>query len=78
MVKKIQDQNKNDFEKTMEWAISKGWKSIFCFGAFGGRLDHTLATISNAEKLSQKYKDIDLVLLGKTNIMCNLRGGVVN
>ncbi len=56
--------------------MNKKINNIFVFGSFGGRLDHTLATMSISEKLTKKYSNLQLVLLGKMNIMCVLRGGV--
>jgi thiamine pyrophosphokinase len=30
---------KNDFGKAVDFCMKRGWEQIFCFGAFGGRMD---------------------------------------
>ncbi len=73
-VEQDNDPVKDDFEKAIRYAVGQGWKTIFCFGAFGGRLDHTLANISNTEKLSREFPGTHIVLLGRANILYHLTG----
>lgn len=40
------DQNSNDLEKCIDFAISQGISNLLIMGAIGGRLDHTLANLS--------------------------------
>jgi len=55
-IEKIDDYNKNDFEKAFDKAIRKNLKTVLCLGAFGDRMDHTLATMSSTAKLCNQYK----------------------
>lgn len=50
----IADQNSNDFEKCLEYAISKKWTKIMLLGVAGGRLEHTIANWSVIKKYSQR------------------------
>lgn len=50
----IADQNSNDFEKCLEYAISKKWTNIMLFGVAGGRLEHTIANWSVIKKYSNR------------------------
>ena len=50
-LEKIWNQDTNDFEKAVKKSILCGWKNVFCFGAFGGRMDHTLGTMHLSTKL---------------------------
>jgi thiamine pyrophosphokinase len=40
------DQNSNDLEKCIEFAISQDISNLLIMGAIGGRLDHTIANLS--------------------------------
>ncbi len=48
------DQEANDFEKNIEFAIVKGWKNILVLGIHGGQLEHTLNNWSVFAKFSKK------------------------
>ena len=50
-LEKIWNQDTNDFEKAVKKSVRCGWKTVFCFGAFGGRMDHTLGTMHLSTKL---------------------------
>lgn len=52
----IADQNSNDFEKCLEYAISKKWTNIMLLGVAGGRLEHTIANWSVIKKYSKRVK----------------------
>lgn len=56
--------------------MSKGWNKIFCFGAFGGRMDHTLSSMHHAEKLSKKNYKLSICLFGQTNLMYFMRPSI--
>jgi thiamine pyrophosphokinase len=45
-IRKILDQNRNDFEKALGFALAKGYGKISVLGATGKRLDHTLNNLS--------------------------------
>lgn len=55
---KVWNQDTNDFEKAFNKSIEMGWKKMFCFGAFGGRMDHTLSSMHHSTKLCKKYSDL--------------------
>lgn len=50
-VQQVWNQDTNDFEKAIKKSIEMGWNKICCFGAFGGRMDHTLSTMHLSTKL---------------------------
>jgi thiamine pyrophosphokinase len=54
------DEDSSDFEKTLRFVRSIGASPVWVAGAFGGRLDHTLANLSLAEKYS---RDLSLCLV---------------
>jgi thiamine pyrophosphokinase len=51
----IPDQETNDFNKSIDFAISKGWKNIIIFGIHGGELEHTLNNWSVFMKYSGSF-----------------------
>ena len=57
-LEKIWNQETNDFEKSVKKSIRMGWKKIFCFGAFGGRMDHTLGSMHHSSKLCKQHEDL--------------------
>lgn len=63
----------NDFGKSIEFCLNQGWRQLFCFGAFGGRMDQTLSCMHYCQKFSKSYPDLDIFLLGKSNLMYFLR-----
>lgn len=50
------DQETNDFEKSLNFAISKGWHSVLVVGFHGGELDHTLNNISVLKKYANRME----------------------
>ena len=48
------DENRSDFEKTMDWAIERGFKTAYIAGALGGGLDHTLVNLAMIERFASK------------------------
>jgi thiamine pyrophosphokinase len=40
------DQERNDFEKALEWLIQEGYSTVHIHGFRGGRLDHELVNFS--------------------------------
>lgn len=75
-LKQVWNQDTNDFEKSVKNAIESGWNKIFCFGAFGGRMDHTLSSMHHATKLCREYEKLQIVLFGQTNLMYYLRPNI--
>lgn len=55
-VKKVINQNKNDLEKAILYALSKKFKVINTVGFSGKRLDHTLNNLSILKKYYRKTK----------------------
>lgn len=49
-IRKIFNQNRNDFEKALGFALAKGFANISVLGATGKRLDHTLGNLSILKK----------------------------
>src|SRR5690606_5164225 len=50
------DQNKTDFEKGIEFLISRGFPAVNIIWATGKRMDHTLANLMNILKYKEKIK----------------------
>lgn len=48
------DQEANDFEKNIEFAIANGWTNILILGIHGGQLEHTLNNWSVFAKFSRE------------------------
>jgi thiamine pyrophosphokinase len=57
IVKKIAEQNHNDFEKSIMFALYKEWNKITVIGYGGKRIDHT---INNFSILKKYYKKCDI------------------
>lgn len=55
-IKQVKDQNINDLEKAILYALSKKCKDINIIGFSGKRLDHTLNNISILKKYHKKAK----------------------
>jgi thiamine pyrophosphokinase len=53
-IKKVYDQYKNDLEKCILFALSKGQKKINITGLSGKRLDHTINNLSLLKKYCRK------------------------
>lgn len=75
-VEQVWNQDTNDFEKAVKKSISMGWKNILCFGAFGGRMDHSLSAMHHAVKLSKEHPELKMVLFGKNNLMYYMRPNI--
>lgn len=56
IIKKVFDQNKNDLEKAIMFALSKNFRVINIIGLSGKRLDHTLNNFSILKKFHRKAK----------------------
>lgn len=72
----IIDQNINDFEKALNHSTKNSWQKVFVLGAFGGRMDHALSGMSNTTKLCRKHKDLEVVLIGRENLMYYIRPNI--
>lgn len=48
------DQNSNDFEKNLEFALKHNWNNIIVLGIHGGQMEHTLNNWSVFIKYSRK------------------------
>lgn len=57
---KVEDQNSTDFEKALNYCISKKIKDITVFGATGMRPDHTLNNFSILKRFYKK-RNIELI-----------------
>lgn len=53
-IKRIAGQNRNDFEKCITYALSKGKKKISIIGFSGKRFDHSVNNLSILKKFSRK------------------------
>ncbi len=56
IIKKVSDQNRNDLEKAIMFALSKKFRVINIIGLSGKRLDHTLNNLSILKKFFRKAK----------------------
>ncbi|HMQ80043.1 MAG TPA: thiamine diphosphokinase [Ignavibacteria bacterium] len=56
VIKKIVNQNQNDLEKAIKFALSKKIKNISIIGFAGKRLDHTLNNLSIIKKFFRKAR----------------------
>lgn len=52
------DQNSNDLEKALSYAVKEGVDNAVILGATGKRLDHTLKNLSVYKQFKQKFKDL--------------------
>jgi thiamine pyrophosphokinase len=53
-VKKVIDQNRNDLEKALGYAVGKKYKRVYVIGFSGKRFDHTLNNLSVLKKFHKK------------------------
>ncbi len=60
LVKKVYDQNKTDFEKSLIYCLNNSIKSITVFGAVSLRADHTL---NNYSILKRYYTKSDIKII---------------
>lgn len=56
IIEKVFDQNRNDLEKAITFALTKKFKVINVIGFSGKRLDHTLNNLSILKKFHKKAK----------------------
>ncbi len=56
------DENSSDFEKTLFWALERGFNTAFVCGVLGGELDHALVNIAMMERFGLKMR---MVMLGR-------------
>ena len=54
-------------------ALRKGWKSLAAVGAFGSRMDHTLASLSITLRQKKLNPYLDIFLLSTNSMMYLLR-----
>lgn len=52
------DQDTNDLEKALTYALKKGATAATVFGATGKRLDHTLKNLSVLKRFDHKFKSL--------------------
>mgnify|MGYP006295046401 CR=1 FL=1 len=52
------DQETNDLEKALSYALKKGATDITVFGATGKRLDHTLKNLSVLKQFDDKFESL--------------------
>lgn len=64
-------KDETDTQEAIEYAIEKGYEDIELYGVTGGRLDHFFAVIC----LLEKYKDINIKIIDKQNMICLLKPG---
>lgn len=60
-IKHLIDKDQTDSELAIDYAVKKGFKNILVFGAFGKRLDHSLANLFLPTCL--KYKTIKIIYI---------------
>ena len=51
---KISSQDNNDFEKTLDFMLQKGWNNFLIAAFAGGRIDQTMANMQIAYEYSKK------------------------
>jgi thiamine pyrophosphokinase len=84
VVKKIVNQNQNDLEKALRFALSKKIKNISIIGFAGKRLDHTLNNLSVIKKFSRKSritmydKDFEIRFAGKSEVLNTKKGEIIS
>jgi thiamine pyrophosphokinase len=61
-IRKIDDQETSDFEKSLLYCIENNFKNILIFGASSKRQDHTL---NNYSVLKRYYKSLNLKIIDK-------------
>ena len=54
------DEDSSDFEKTLLWALERGFKTAFVCGLLGGGLDHALVNIAMMERFGLKMRVVAL------------------
>lgn len=67
------DQDTNDFEKGLNYALQKGCKTIVCLGILGGRFDQEMCNLSVLQKYSRQYPDSQFIAGGTSSIICVVR-----
>lgn len=50
------DQNKTDFQKSLEIIIEKGYKKVHIYGGSGGEMDHFLGNLTVAFQFKEELK----------------------
>ncbi len=84
VVKKIVNQNQNDLEKAIRFALSKKIKNISIIGFAGKRLDHTLNNLSIIKKFYRKAritmydKDFEIHFAVKSEVLNTKKGEIVS
>lgn len=68
----LPSQDANDLEKTLLWLKEKGVERLVIVNIWGGRIDHTLASLSI---LIRYHKDLDIVLYSENTAIRVLSDG---
>lgn len=55
-IKKVVDQNRNDLEKAIGYAVSKKYRRVYVIGFSGKRFDHTLNNLSVLKKFHKRVE----------------------
>lgn len=58
---KNNDQETNDLEKALSYALGRGASSVRVFGAIGKRLDHTLKNLSVLKQFQQQFSSLKFI-----------------
>lgn len=64
----------SDTALALEWALAHGMREVAVYGALGGRLDHTLATLSAL--VGAARAGMHAVAVGEGNVVVALAGGM--
>jgi thiamine pyrophosphokinase len=64
------DQDSNDFEKAITFAVKVGLKRIVSLGVLGGRFDQEMCNLNVLQKHSLVHLETDLVAVGKSSVIC--------
>lgn len=63
------DQDTNDFEKGLKYALGLGCKRIVCLGILGKRFDQEMCNLSVLQKYSLQHTEADFVAIGKSSVI---------
>lgn len=62
VVRLPEKKNETDTEAAISYALEKGYKTIYVYGGFGGRMDHEIANLSLLI-----HRDLPLILMDDQN-----------
>ncbi len=69
------EKDASDLELALEWAFERGFRHVAVFGALGGRLDQTMATLQTLHGMAKRGMDVFAV--GKDCCVSIVVGGCV-